>query len=145
VTGRPALYESGTAELDDDEFVIAFETPTLANERFRHYDHVRLAWIYLRRASCEAATERMVAGIRRFALHHHGDLSKYHDTITRAFMRLVAAHVALTPHESDFTIFAAANPELFDKRLLLVYYSEQQLMSGAARAGWMAPDRRQLP
>ena len=136
---------SGTSDLTDAEFVAALEAPTLPNDRFRHYDHVRLAWIYLRDAALPEAADRMAASIRRFALHHHGDLTKYHETITRAFMHLVAVHVAATPQIADFPRFAIANTRLLDKRILLDYYSEERLMSDHARSTWLDPDVRPLP
>jgi hypothetical protein len=138
-------YPSGTADLSDAEFVDAMEGLTLANERFRHYDHLRLAWIFAREATLDAATERMVQAIRRFALHHGGSLDKYHDTMTRAYMRFVAAHIAETPDLRDFAAFAAAHAPLFDRRLPFRYFSEALLMSSDARHHWVEPDLRPLP
>jgi len=136
-------YTTGAADLDDAELLAAVEDLTLGNHRFRHYDHVRLAWILLRGADLEAATDRMARGLRRFA-EHHGNASRYHDTITRAFMRLVAAHRAAAP-APDFPTFARFNAELFDPRILGAYYSEALLKSPNARASWVPPDRRPLP
>ena len=137
-------FMTGTADLDDAELVAAVEGLTLGSDRFRHYDHVRLAWILLRGADLEAATDRMARALRRFAVHHRGDPSRYHDTITRAFMRLVAAHDAAAP-AADFPTFARSNAELFDPRVLGAYYSEALLGSPDARARWVPPDRRPLP
>lgn len=147
----PAVCASGTRDLSDEEFVEKFETLALANDQFRHYDHVRLAWIYLRDTTrcgpidVERATARMALGIRAFALHHSGSLEKYHDTITRTFVQLVAAHLREAPELHDFPAFAAAHPRLFDKDLPLTFYSNARLMSVEARMGWMEPDLRPLP
>ena len=140
---RPA-YESGTGDLSDAELATAVENLTLPAQRFRHYDHVRLAWVLLRDMSVTAATERMVRLIRDFAAQH-GSAQTYHDTITRAYMRFVAAHRRRTPEIEEFGAFAAAHPELFDKRLPLAYYSEALLASPEARASWVEPDLRPLP
>src|SRR5438046_10079132 len=88
---------SGTRDLSDDQLVSMISLLSLPNERFRHYDHVRLAWIFLRGAGVGPATERMVVTLKRFGLHHRGDLSRYHDTLTRAFMHLADAHIRMTP------------------------------------------------
>lgn len=147
----PAPWASDTREPSDDVFVERFESLALANDQFRHYDHVRLAWIYLRGTAgsgafdVERATERMASGIRAFALYHSGSLEKYHATITRAFVQLVAAHMRETPDLDDFRAFAAAHPRLFDKNLPLMFYSKSRLMSAEARKGWLAPDVRALP
>jgi hypothetical protein len=144
-------WPSGTRGLSDREFVAAFESLKLGNDQFRHYDHVRLAWIYLRDTGPDGgidvpqATERMAQGIRAFALHHGGSLEKFHETITRAFVRLVAAHMRETPEMNPFSAFAAANPRLFDPQLPFEFYSRARLMSPEARAGWMDSDLRPLP
>lgn len=145
---HPPAYPSGTRDLTDDEFVTAFESLTLGDDRFRHYDHVRLAWIFVRGArdagAFARATERIATGIRRFA-RHHGGAAKYHETITRAYMRLVAAHVRRTPDISAFDVFATMHPDLMDKHLPRVYYSEALLSSVSAREQWVDPDITPLP
>lgn len=118
---------------------------TLPNERFRHYDHVRLAWIFLREAELAPATERMVATLQRFGLHHRGDLSRYHDTLTRAFMHLVAAHIRMTPGIESFDEFASHHPDLLNKNALLHFYSDALLNGDRARREWVEPDLRALP
>ena len=76
------------SEWSDDEFYEAFESLRIPNEMFHHREHIRLAWIYSRHVPHEQALARMVHGIRAFA-KHHGAGSKYHHTITVAWMRLV--------------------------------------------------------
>jgi len=93
----------------------------------------------------DRATERMAAGIRAFARHHSGTLEKYHDTITRAFVRLVAAHLRETPELDNFTAFAVAHSRLFHPDLPFAFYSKSRLMSAEARTGWLEPDLRSLP
>jgi len=141
-------HPSGTRDLGDAEFVDAFESLTLADDRFRHYDHLRLAWIFLREGTddeaVERATARIATDIRRFAAHH-GGAAKYHETMTRAYMHFVAAHVRSTPHIASFDGFAAIHPDLFDKRLALQFYGDALLQSDAARHGWVEPDLAPLP
>ena len=148
--GPEPAWPSGTHDLSDAEFIAATDRLTLAKDDFRHYDHIRLAWILLRQSdggdgmNVDMASDRMALAIQRFA-YQHGARGKYHDTITRAYMRFVAAHVRLTPYVDEFGDFAAANPQLFDRTLPLIYYSESLLMSAAARAGWVEPDLNPLP
>jgi hypothetical protein len=138
-------YPSGTADLSDDEFVRQLTSHMLPNERFHHYDHIRLAWIFLREQEIGAATERMVRTLQAFGLHIRGNLSRYHDTVTRGFMRLVAAHIRMTPDIERFDEFAAKHPMLFDKNALHAFYSPELLDSPPARTGWIEPDLRPLP
>jgi hypothetical protein len=141
----PRTAPSGTRHLSDEELVFAFESCRLANEDFRHYDHIRLAWVLLGGQSLDGATARMVRAIRAFAMHHHGDVGKYHDTITRLWMRLVAHAMSQGTAYGTFDAFAAANPQLLNKAYPFEFFSEARLMSGDARAGWLEPDLRPLP
>jgi len=113
---------SGTRHLSDAEFVSAFEACTLAADAFRHYDHIRLAWAYLDAFALDEATDRMAESIRRFALHHTGTTAKFSDSLTRAWMCLVARVRAISPAAPDFATFAEANPMLFDRRRAFDFY-----------------------
>jgi hypothetical protein len=134
----------GSAALDDGEFVRRLEACEYPNTIFRHADHVRLAWIYLRRLGPDHAETRIVESIRRFAgsLNHP---EKYHDTITRAWLRLVAAAYAATPEIEEFAAFAATHRRLLDRGGLAPYYSAALLATDAARQRWVPPDLQPLP
>ena len=134
----------GSASLDEDSFVRSFEICDYPNESFKHADHIRLAWIYIRRFGLQAAQDRMAASIRRFALRL-GHEEKYHETMTRAWMCLVYAAHCTTPSTDDFDQFIASHLWLADKRALSAFYSETLLASGQARRHWMEPDLRNLP
>jgi hypothetical protein len=127
----------------DEEFRAAFESLRIPNEMFHHREHIRLAWIYSRQYPQEQALARMVQGIQAFA-KHHGAASKYHHTITVAWMRLVR-HAACPASAPDFNAFASAHPRLFNPRLLEYYYSKARLQSDEARYNWIEPDLRPLP
>ncbi len=129
---------------NDQEFREAFESLKIPNEMFRHREHIRLAWIYSCRFPEEQALALMVQGIQAFA-KHHGAASKYHHTITVAWMRLVRHAACLAPESPDFHTFAAAHVYLLNRRLLESYYSKARLLSDAARHAWIEPDLRSLP
>ena len=64
--------------------------------------------------------------------------------MSRAWIELIAFHVA--EHDLKyFDAFAADNPALLDKRLLLRFYEPATLASTAARTGWVDPDRAAFP
>lgn len=128
----------------DEEFRKAFESLKIPNEMFHHREHIRLAWIYSRQYPQEQGLALMVQGIHAFA-KHHGAASKYHHTITVAWMRLVRHAARLAPSAPDFSAFASAHPRLFNARLLEYYYSKARLQSDAARHDWIEPDLRALP
>jgi len=141
-SGKPA--KNVPEDWGDEDFREAFESLKIPNEMFHHREHIRLAWIYSRQFPQEEALGRMVQGIQSFA-KHHGAASKYHHTITVAWMRLVRDAVGQAPQAPDFKTFAAAHVHLFHPRLLEYYYSRARLQSDTARYSWLDPDLRSLP
>src|SRR5689334_9714287 len=123
--------------MSDDEFAAAVEQGETPNEGFRHRDHLRLAWIYLRRYRGEAGA-RIAQTIRRFAARH-GKPDLYHETVTQAWLRLVAAAA-----RDSFEETLHAHPSLLDKHLLEIYYSPELLASTDAKFQFLAPDRKPL-
>ena len=110
---------------------------------FGHREHLELTWSYLRSypfaraASAAAAAIRHVAGL-------HGAPDRYHDTMTRAWVRLVAVHMQQAD-AACFDDFLAKNPGLLDRDLLAGHYSRVLLNSASARARFAEPDLRVLP
>jgi hypothetical protein len=138
--------------------------------RFGHRQHVELTWRAVCRYGMPAAIWLVSDGIKRTA-RYAGAPQKYNETISRAWVELVAhhaiakagrpaaaasagpaGHAALAGHPggrvsatSGFAAFAAANPLLLDKRLLTRFYSPATLASPAARTGWVEPDQAPFP
>ncbi len=134
------------AVMDERGFVEAFEAATLPEERFRHRDHVRLAWLYLRDLPPAAALARFSDGLRRYACAL-GKASLYHETITWAYLLLIhERRERLGPHES-FEIFAEANPDLlaWKPSILDSLYRPETLVSDLARRIFLLPDRPEGP
>ncbi len=122
--------------MTDDEFLRAFEDTTL--EPFHHRDHLRVTWLYLRQYGEAGTCQRLGPAILRYA-DARGGAAKYHETITRAWIRLVSAALA-----ENFETMLAEHPHLLDKNLLHRYYSPEVLKSPEARERWMEPDREAL-
>jgi hypothetical protein len=134
----------GFPDLSDEEFVALMEACKLRNEDFHHIDHIRLAWIYLGMLPEPEAAERMAASLRKFSAHA-GRASRYHHTMTLAWVRLVADARAAAPSAKSFPDFIAAHPRLADQKALLRHYSQTCLDSSEARADFVAPDLQPLP
>ena len=116
---------------------------TDGGQRFGHREHIQLAFIAGRRHGAAAVSDLMRDWIGEIAAAH-GAPHKYHDTITIAWARLVAHHVA-TDNEDDFDEFIHRNPGLLDKSLLARHYTSSVLGSAEARSGWVPPDLIPLP
>ncbi|MEW6323174.1 MAG: hypothetical protein AB1635_19065 [Acidobacteriota bacterium] len=127
--------------MTERELVDGFESGTLANDAFHHADHVHVAWVYVGRYGMPEALARFAAALRRFAAAK-GVPGRYHETITWAYLLLVADRRSACPGES-WDAFAAANPDLLAWRpsLLDRYYTAETLWSDRARRRFVFPDR----
>ena len=125
---------------DDEQFLVAFETGQIANRDFHHRDHLRLAWIQIRRLGLERALESVTTAIRQFAAHH-GHADRYHDTMTRFWLRAVAIGIDHHP-DLSFEGLLAAEPHLLDKKLPYRHWSRERMGSDEARRHWVDPDIR---
>lgn len=110
---------------------------------FSHREHLELAWTYLDRYPFEPAYRAMAAAIRHMA-RLHGAPDRYHETITRAWLLVVAVHRG-NQAGGSFDEFIAAHPRLLDRGLLSRHYSRERLMSQEARGAWAEPDLRPFP
>lgn len=118
------------------EFIDAFVAGQLAPEGFDHRAHLRAACLLLQSRPFLEACIAMRDGLQALA----GKIGKpdlYHETMTVAFMALVAERAPV----EDWEGFIAAHPELCERGLLAGWYSKERLASGAARARFTMPDR----
>jgi hypothetical protein len=128
-----------SAQLDDDAFLAAFSSCELPLSSFRHGDHLRFAWIQLHRHGLEEAIALVREGIQRYAAHH-GVSHIFHETVTTAWVKLLATH-----HEASFEEFIAANEDRLNPGLLHRFWTPEALDSEFARRSWLPPDRAALP
>jgi len=128
----------------DAVFLAAVEGATWPGEAFKHREHLRLAWLYLRRHGQEAGMERIRETILRYATAL-GAAGIYHETLTRAWGACVGGALRETPGLEPFDVFLAAHPELLKRDLLERYYRRETLDSEAARRAWVPPDVGALP
>lgn len=128
--------------MTDDEFLAAFAACTLGS--FHHRDHLRLTFLSVTRKGETEAVDDIRVGIQHFATHH-GQAAKYHDTMTRFWVRLVAHMVAYRPDVTSFDAFLDAFPMVLDTSLPTRHWSEANLFSPLARAQWVEPDLLAMP
>src|SRR5579859_2446109 len=121
--------------------------------RFGHRQHVELTWLAVRRHGAPQAAELVGEGIRRTATAA-GAPGRFHVTMTRAWVELVAHHLAadlatnaaaVGGAPGDFDALAARHPDLLDKTLLSRFYRPQTLAADAARTAWVEPDLEPFP
>src|SRR5947209_4973987 len=126
-------------DLSDDDFLSAFHHCELPVLMFRHGDHLRFAWLTLHGRPFDESMEIVREGIQRFA-RHHGVAYIYHDTITRAWVHLLASH-----QEHTFEQFLTDNESRLNDALLYRLWTPHVLESPDARNHWVPPDKGSLP
>lgn len=126
--------------MTDEQLVDAFEAGTLPADQFPHAAHVRVAWWYLNRFPLGEALTRFSTALKAFAATH-GVPGLYHETITVAYVLLIAERLDES-RGLPWEAFAAAHPELLARRpsLLGRYYADETLTSDRARRAFVMPD-----
>jgi hypothetical protein len=129
---------------DDRRFLAAFESCELPESEWTHLAHIRVAWVCFSLASPAKALQRIREGILRYNTIVLKRRHRYHETVTIAFARIVAARriAEETWQEFSLRIDDIVDPE---NPVLLQYYSGKRLFSAAARQDFVEPDRRELP
>jgi len=133
----------GCQHLSDEELLRGFDGCRLAPGSFHHGDHVRLAWICVRKFGPLAAEEHLLQGIRKMA-EGAGVPKKFSYTTTVAWVRLVAARQGQGERDERFEDWITKWPELLEKSFLNEYYSAEKLEGSQARSEWLEPDRKPL-
>ena len=124
----------------ETELLQRFVDATLPSDQFHHQQHVHVAWLFVRSYGMPAALGEFTVAIKRFA-EAKGATGLYHETITWAFLLLIAERQARCGAASWDT-FAGANPDLLTWKpsILERYYSRETLQSDLARTVFVFPD-----
>jgi len=125
----------------DAQFLERFEGQTLSEAEFRHSDHVRLAWLYLRNLALPEAISTFSSGLKQFATRF-GKPDRYHETITLAYLLIINERMVRGPARSTWTDFATENADLFKWKggILDAYYRPETLTSDLARRVFVFPE-----
>jgi hypothetical protein len=123
------------------DLLARFVDTTLPADQFHHEQHVHVAWLFVRQHGMPAALGEFTAAIKRFAAAK-GAHGLYHETITWAFLLLIAERQART-NSATWEEFAAGHPDLlvWKPSILHRYYSKEVLASDLARRVFVFPDR----
>lgn len=135
-------HEVSKSDLD---FLAAFEAGAYAPADFSHRAHVRLAYVYLATNDVERATALMRAAILNFLKHHGITPTKYHETLTHAWILAVFHFMHRTREATSADDFIDHTTILLDSRIMLSHYSADRLFSQHARAAFVEPDLDPIP
>ena len=128
--------------MTNDHFMTSFEDCSLSPESFDHRAHVHLAYLYLCRYPTLQAVERFSAALAKFAAAK-GKATRYHETVTWAFLFLIRERLARAGRTQTWDEFAEENADLlgWEKNILTRYYRDETLASDLARRIFVLPDR----
>lgn len=131
--------------MTDEDLVQAFERGEEPDGGFHHAEHVRVAWYYLQVHPLPEALVRFTRALRAFAAAQ-GKPNLYHETITVAFMLIIAERTAEADAAMNWDEFAARNVDLlvWKPSVLERYYRSETLWSDRARRSFVMPDRLAL-
>ena len=133
---------------NDETFLEKFEAGCWPLEQWHHREHIKVAYLYLRRYPFETAWSRMREKIQAHnAVHRVPDLPTrgYHETMTQAWMRLV--YVTLCEYGPAGTAdeFYEQHPQLSQTKVLRLFYSRDLFMSPRAKIEFVLPDLAPFP
>ena len=126
--------------MNQQQLFDSFVDTSLPADQFHHQQHVQVAWLFVLKHGMPAALAEFTAAIKRFA-DAKGATGLYHETITWAFLLLIAERQARNPAQTWET-FAAANTDLlvWKPSILGRYYSTELLASDLAKRTFLMPD-----
>ena len=130
---------------EDRKFARQVESCEYPISEFNHRAHLRLAFVYLVEHGAEAATEKMRDSLIRYIRHNEVPLSKYHETLTRAWILAVRYFLNRTDGSSSADELIDRHPEMLDPDIMMIHYSAKLLFSDKARNEFVHPDLEPIP
>lgn len=135
--------------MTDDELFQQFSACTLPAADWTHTAHLRIALLHLHKMPLDDAHILIRVGIIKLNASHalvETPVRGYHDTITRAWLViLAAARDADRQSWSTTHHFLERHSPLANPHALLNFYSKERLLSKEARARFVDPDVQPLP
>jgi hypothetical protein len=130
---------------DDREFLRDFEAGTIPPADFSHRAHIRLAYVYLCQNDVDTAHHLMRSALLAFLKHHGVNPSKYHETMTRAWIMATRHFMENTPSCDSSQDFIEQSPKMLDSKIMMTHYSATVLFSDDARAQFVEPNLDPIP
>ena len=134
--------------MDDETFLRQFESTAWPRAEWHHRQHVKVAYLYLRRHPLATAAVKIREGIRAYNAAHQVPESLtggYHETMTQAWLRLVHFTLCEFGPAENADAFFEQHPQLSQKQALRFFYTRERLLSAEAKAAYVEPDVTPLP
>jgi hypothetical protein len=134
--------------MTDEQLLDGFRRAAVAPADWTHRAHIRIAWLHLTRLPFDEALGAVRAGIKALNAANaveDGPTSGYHETVTVAWLRIVASTIRHHPRGDTSDAFCDGNPHLLSRTVLRLFYSKEQILSPQAKAKFVEPDLTALP
>lgn len=134
--------------VQDENFLAQFESTAWPLEKWRHRQHIKVAYLYLRRYPFAQAQARIRERIKAYnAAKQLPDslTSGYHDTMTQAWMHLVYFTLCEYGPAENADAFFEQHPQFWGKKALRFFYTKERFLTEQAKAGFVAPDITPFP
>jgi hypothetical protein len=131
--------------MDPGALATRFAALTLPKVEWTHAAHLTVGAWHVDRYGAVEALPLLRDGIRRLN-ESHGNVntptSGYHETITAAYVTLLAAYLDACPSGLPLAgrVERLLASPLAARDMLFTFYSRERLMSTEARAQWVEPD-----
>jgi transketolase len=133
--------------ISDEDFLTQFESTAWPLANWHHRQHIKVAYLYLRRFPFEQAMVHIRERIKAYnAAKQLPDalLSGYHETMTQAWLHLVYFALCEGGAAESADAFYEQHPELWGKKILRFFYSAV-FVTPEAKATFIPPDRTPFP
>jgi len=129
----------------DLEYLRLFERCEIKPETFNHLEHIRIAYILLTKLNVDEALTKLRDDLLSFLDFIEADKSKYHETMTYAWL-LAVNHFMHTSHPAQSSDeFIDSNNLLLNKNIMYTHYSYALIESEEARKNFIQPDLEPIP
>jgi hypothetical protein len=128
-----------------DDLAEQFRACTLPHGEWTHTAHLRVGTWHVHHFGADAALAMLRTGIRRLNDFHgtpNSETRGYHETITVAYVRLIAEFLGTDRADGELESRVArllASP-IARPNVLTTFWTPALLFSPRARAEWVAPD-----
>ncbi|HEY3762260.1 MAG TPA: hypothetical protein VGN23_10990 [Verrucomicrobiae bacterium] len=133
---------------DDEQFLAEFESCRVPLDQWHHKEHIKLAYLYLRKYLLDEAIDHVRTRIKAYNAAHKVPEAVdrgYHETMTQAWMRLV--HLTLCEYgpAENADKFYEQHPQLWQMKTLRLFYTRDRFMTLQAKQEFIEPDLTPLP
>ena len=123
-----------------------FRAAKLPRAQWTHLAHLRVGAWHVHHFGATEALVRLRHGIRALNVANgtaNTPTGGYHETITAAYVTLIDAWLEQAADATvslELRVDQMLSGPIADRKVLLRFWSQETLMSPAARAAWVAPD-----